>query len=182
MHIENVSASCGIVYQFMNTATVTDTTKFIAVSSSIGVFISAEGCGGCTHTIGYWKNHSGQGPQPDFVSQYLPLMLGDSGPQTVSVATAFQAWQILSIDGTYGPPSNGIAKLYAQLLAAKLNIANGANGTAVFSVIQSADVFLGAHAWTSWGSLLRSQKQMVLDWVSALDEYNNGITGPGHCE
>ena len=38
-----------------------------------------------------------------------------------------------------GDASNGINKLYAQLLAAKLNIANGANGSAVLQTITQAD-------------------------------------------
>ena len=77
--------------------------------------------------------------------------------------------------------ANGINKLYGQLLGAKLNIANGAGGSAVASVISSADTFLATHNSADWGSLTKAQKTQVNTWVTALDAYNNGFTGPGHC-
>lgn len=135
---------------------------------------------GCTYTIGYWKTHAGgQGNNPDVVTALLPISLG-----SLQVTTAAQAISILSMEGSNGvkDASNGINKLYAQLLGAKLNIANGSAPAAVASVIADADAFLTTHDSTSWASLTKAEKQQVLDWMTTLDNYNNGLIGPGHCD
>jgi hypothetical protein len=134
----------------------------------------------CTRTIGYWKNHAGFGPQRDVVTPLLPIWLGTAaGAKSVLVTSAAQAVELLNRSGD---ASNGINKLYAQLLAAKLNIKNGANGSAVAQTITDADVFLSAHAAADWGSLSGAERERVLTWMSTLDAYNNGRLGPGHCD
>lgn len=156
-----------------NTASFTtnDTGTTGSDSWSILVHVPANGC---TLTIGYWKNHAGLGPQDNVLGQYLPISLG-----SLSVTSEAQAVQILNFNGD---ASNGINKLYAQLLAAKLNIANGADGSAVASTISAADSFLATRTPASWSSLTRTQKNQVLSWAQTLDNYNNGIIGPGHCD
>lgn len=137
---------------------------------------------GCTLTIGFWKNHAGFGPQPDLVTQYLPIWLGDEGgSESIQVTDAQMAVDILSMF-VYGHPSNGITKLYAQLLGAKLNIANGADDVAISDIIDAADEFLADYSWSDWGSLDKNTKKTVLGWQEAFDEYNNGDIGPGHCD
>lgn len=137
---------------------------------------------GCTLTIGYWKTHAGFGPQPDMVSQYLPIWLGTAdGDHSLHVINAGMAVDVLKMF-TYGVPSNGITRLYAQLLGAKLNIANGADYAAVAAAMADADAFLAAHFWTEWDDLSRDTKKTVVGWQSLLDDYNNGIVGPGHCD
>jgi len=141
--------------------------------------------GGCTMTIGYWKNHAGFGPQADVVTPLLPKLLGTSGgAKTQSVTTAAKAVQFLSFNGSNNvfAASNGINKLYAQLLAAKLNIANGANGSAIASTITAADAFLATNDSLSWAGLSKSTQATVNGWMTALDNYNNGLAGPGHCD
>lgn len=134
----------------------------------------------CTLTIGYWKNHAGLGPQADRVSPLLPQWLGTAGGQSsVQVTTNAQAVTLLDYSST---ASNGIDKLYGQLLGAKLNLAAGADGAAVASTITSSDAFLAGHADTSWTGLSGAAQQSVLGWVGTLDAYNNGLTGPGHCQ
>ncbi len=136
---------------------------------------------GCTLTIGYWKTHAGFGPQPDMVTALLPIWLGTpGGTHSVQVTTAAMAVDYLS-QFVYGVPSNGITKLYAQLLGAKLNIANGADNASAAAAIAAADAFLANYDWTAWSSLSKSNKKLVLGWQSLLDEYNNGDIGPGHC-
>jgi len=81
----------------------------------------------------------------------------------------------------YGSSSNGVTKLYAQLLAAKLNIANGSDSAAVASTITSADSFLVNSNWQDWSALNAAERQVVLGWKTMLDRYNNGGIGPGHC-
>ncbi len=135
---------------------------------------------GKTRTIGYWKTHAGFGPQRDVVTDLLPVWLGTSGgAKSIYVTTAGSAVSYLSMSGG---ASNGIVKLYAQLLAAKLNIKNGASNSAVASVIAAADTFLATKNAADWDKLSKADKNMVLGWMTTLDQYNNGIIGPGHAD
>jgi hypothetical protein len=137
---------------------------------------------GCSLTIGYWKNHAGFGPQADMVTPLLPIWLGnDGGAKSLHVTTAAMAVNVLVMK-TYGTEENGITKLYAQLLGAKLNAANGASTIDIDAVMADADAFLATHDWLDWESLDDPTQQMVLDWMEALDDYNMGDIGPGHCE
>ncbi len=137
---------------------------------------------GCTRSKGYWKNHAGFGPQKDAVSDLLPIWLGfPDSAAAFGVTDARTAVDILQMK-TYGEPSNGITKLYAQLLAAKLNIAAGADGSAIDHAIEGADLFLGTHDWRSWESLSKTDQKQVLTWMGTLGEYNEGLIGPGACD
>jgi hypothetical protein len=137
---------------------------------------------GCTLTIGFWKTHAGFGPQDNVVSQYLPIWLGNAGgTESIAVTDSAIAHDIL-MRNVYGKNSNGITKLYAQMLGAKLNIAAGADDTDVALIIGLADNFLADHYYTDWDSLDKPTQKVVLGWMSDFDDYNNGITGPGHCD
>ncbi len=136
----------------------------------------------CTLTIGFWKNHAGFGPQADVVTPLLPIYLGNvGGTQTLRVANAAEAVAILKMK-QYGDASNGIAKLYAHLLAARLNIANGTDDADIADTIDDADDFLAMYDHGDWNSLTRTQKDMVNSLKSMLDDYNGGKIGPGHCD
>ncbi|MGE5328961.1 MAG: hypothetical protein ACM3KR_05590 [Deltaproteobacteria bacterium] len=172
-------SSCGD-YAVTNTASfITNDTGSTGSSSwTVNVHVP---CAGCTLTIGYWKTHAGFGPQSDMVTPLLPVYLGTpGGSKTILVSNNVIAVNILN-QNVYGEPSNGITKLYAQLLGAKLNAANGADDSAVSSIISAADAFLVTHNFTNWVGLSKSEKQKVLGWVTILDNYNNGLIGPGHC-
>jgi hypothetical protein len=75
---------------------------------------------------------------------------------------------------------NGLVSLSHQLIAAKLNVANGADDTDVSSSLAAADALIGAKVVPPVGSdfLLPSSTDAL---NQALDDYNNGLTGPGHC-
>lgn len=173
--------TCGN-YQFTNTASF-KTNDTSATGSSAWTIPVNVPCAGCTRTIGYWKTHAGFGPQADQVSKWLPLWLGTPPPpckpnKSVNVTTAGQAVGLLSFSGE---ASNGINKLYAQLLAAKLNIAAGAGGGAIAATQTAADSFLAANNAANWAALSRTDRNNVLGWATLLDKYNNGLIGPGHC-
>jgi hypothetical protein len=118
----------------------------------------------CTFTQGYWKNHPSVWP----VSS---LMLG-----TVTYSKA----QLLSI---LGQPAggNGLIILAHQLIAAKLNIANGASSTSVATTIAQADAAIGNLVVPPVGSGYLSPGS-TNGWSTTLDDYNNGQLGPGHCD
>ena len=176
-------SACGD-YRVDNTASfVTDDTGGTG-SSSAAVTAHVPCQTGCTLTIGYWKTHAGFGPQADMVTRLLPLRLGTSGgAKSINVTTAGLAVQLLSFNGSNNvfAASNGINKLYAQLLGAKLSGAAGASLSAVASTVAAADAFLATHDSTSWSSLTNAQRATVNGWASSLDDYNNGLLGPAHC-
>jgi len=179
--IRNVSAPCDTYFYLNNTATLKESDTHQKRTASAMVTIYTGPCpGGCTLTIGYWKTHAGfTGRNPDRVTPLLPIWLGTTGgAKSIQVTSAAQAVSLLSMSGD---ASNGINKLYAQLLGAKLNMANGADGSAVASTIAAADAFLATKKAADWGSLSKADKQMVLGWMTTLDNYNNGYIGPGHC-
>jgi hypothetical protein len=137
---------------------------------------------GCTYGKGFWKNHAGMGPQEDLVTDLLPLSLGnEDGEMSLNVETAEMAYDILG-QMVYGVPSNGITRLYAHLLTAKLNIANGADDEDIADVIAAADDFLAENDWNGWGELSQEDRQMVNGWKDLLEDYDEGEIGPGHCD
>ena len=139
---------------------------------------------GCTHTIGFWKNWTGLKNQPDMVSQYLPIWLGDAGgTKSLQVTDVYMAVDVLTMK-TYGKNNNGVTKLYAQLLGTKLSIADGADDSVVADAIADADAFLADNDWTDWAdeNLTEAEMAMVMYWQGMFDDYNNGDIGPGHCD
>jgi hypothetical protein len=138
---------------------------------------------GCTYGKGYWKNHAGFGPQADSVSHLLlPIWLGnEDGGKSLAVGDAGMAVDLLQ-QHTYGEPSNGITKLYAHLLTAKLNIVNFANPADIYETIGDVDDFLADHDWHDWESLSKDDRKMVLGWKDMLESYNEGYIGPGSCD
>jgi hypothetical protein len=181
------TAQCG-------THTVDNTARYVAgdtgatgsssVSTEVTVVCEPPPGPACTRTIGYWKTHAGFGPQADVVTPLLPVTLGTpGGAKSVTVTTAALAVQLLSMEGTNGvkSASNGINKLYAQLLGAKLNAKSSADTSSVAAVIAAADAFLATHDTLSWKSLSKAQQAQVNAWMSALDAYNNGLGSADHC-
>jgi hypothetical protein len=163
-----------------NEATLTGQTTQVAKKSAWKVEVSIPCNLGCTLTIGYWKNHGGFGPQRNMLTPLLPITLGTGGGKSLVASTPKIAVDILS-QQVYGAPSNGITKLYAQLLAAKLNIKSGASSSGIASTISAADQFLTNYAHTDWAALSKTQQTQVTKWVSSLDSYNQGLTIVPHC-
>jgi hypothetical protein len=115
---------------------------------------------GCTLTQGYWKTHPEAWPVTSL---------------TLGTVTYTQA-QLLSI---LNQPvqGNGLIALAHQLIAAKLNALSGATPS---SAITQADTLIGSLVVppVGSGSLAPSATSTL---VGALDSYNSGTTGPGHC-
>lgn len=137
---------------------------------------------GCTRGKGYWKNYAGFGPQLDQLSDLLPISLGAAGgDKSLHVDDVRIAVDVLAMK-TYGCPKNGITKLYAHLLAAKLNIATGADAEKVAATIDEADAFLAERDWLVWKELDKDARRLVAEWKDIFESYNNGEIGPGSCE
>jgi hypothetical protein len=129
-------------------------------------------CGSCTYTQGYWKNHYPTEWPADVISSGLTL-------GTVTY-TAAQLQQILQTDPGGQGGANGLIQLAHQLIAAMLNVENGASDAAISSTLTSAHALIGALVVPPVGSGYLSPAS-VSALVQALDDYNNGVTGPGHC-
>ena len=133
--------------------------------------------GGCTLTQGYWGTHN------DLVCATNPgSPLCISWPVTsltLGTVTYDQA-QLLSIFNTPAA-GNGLIALAHQLIAAKLNVANGADDSAVAGAIVSADALIGGLVVppVGSGSLAPSATSAL---ITTLTNFNEGAIGPGHCQ
>jgi hypothetical protein len=117
----------------------------------------------CTYTWGYWRNH---------------LELWPAGPYVLGTVVYTQAELVSIFDEPVA--GNGLISLAHQLIAAKLNIAAGADPTAAAAAIAAADALIGSLVVPPVGSgyLAPSSTSSL---TQTLDDYNNGVIGPGHC-
>jgi hypothetical protein len=122
----------------------------------------------CTYTQGYWKTHPEAWPP-----SCTPMTLG------ANVYTAAQLMQILN----QPVAGNGAISLAHQLIATKLNICMGSDAAAVSACVTAADALLsgcGANMVPPLGTC-NIAPATTSATTQCLDDYNNGITGPGHC-
>jgi hypothetical protein len=117
---------------------------------------------GCTYTLGWWKNKGAADAAAfDF----------DGGTNNG-----------LSVLNT-APRGNPYIILAHQYIAASLNSANGATltGSALTAYNSATDYFAVASVSTplAGGTYTKTQ---ITDIAAVLDDYNNGLIGPGHCE
>jgi hypothetical protein len=150
----------------VNTATSVTNDTATEDTSSWTVDATVECDLGCTLTQGYWKTHSREGPAPYDDAWAL---LGAAQEDTVFFSSGKTYYQVLWT----APKGNPDYILAHQYIAAQLNMLNGASTPAN---VQTA--FDAATAYFSGGTASRST---ILGWASLLDQYNNGIVGPGHC-
>lgn len=119
---------------------------------------------GCTYTQGWYKN---------------PKHVWPEG--ALQRNTAFDGGASLETILNTPPKGNVYYILAHQYITALLNVQGDADPADVQDELDdAADYFAAASpadplpaGWT---------KEMVTDLATALDEFNNGITGPGHCD
>jgi hypothetical protein len=118
---------------------------------------------GCTYTQGFWKNHPENWPT-----------------NQLSLYSGRKAMRLL-----WTPPKKGNAYIILahQFIAAELNMANGA------SIPEEVD-----HAWKTGRRILYNYRReesisktsphrtLAIAAAKVLDNYNNGLIGPGHCD
>jgi hypothetical protein len=153
---------CNTAYVFR--AAALDATSQLRVSDTITcATLQCVGGSSCTYSQGYWRNHPNAWP-------VTSLILG---------TVTYQAAELMAI--LENPAQgNGLIILAHQLIAAKLNIANGADPTAVQQTLIDADAMIAALVIPPIGtdSLLPSQTSGLTE---TLTQYNEGTIGPGHC-
>ena len=131
---------------------------------------------GCTKTQGYWKTHSGidngkgngngkgktkyDATWDDYLNSTLDRLGSTTYPNLLWMA-----------------PQGGNADLILahQFIAAELNVAAGASipGNVLAVWLEAQAYFAGDR---------EASRSELIAWAEILDDYNNGIYGPGHCE
>ena len=76
---------------------------------------------------------------------------------------------------------NGLVVVAHQLIAAKLNIAHGADPADAAQAISDADTMIGGFVVPPIGANYLPPSQTD-NLTEALTEYNEGTIGPGHCD
>jgi hypothetical protein len=142
------------------------------------VIVTGCGDGGCTLTQGYWKTHSARGPAP-YDDTWAQLPQSENTPFFTSGKSYYQVLQT-------APQGNAYYILAHQYIAAELNQLNGASIPAtVLSAYNAATTLFQNPAYTPAyiGGLKGSNalRNQYLSYAKTLDDYNNGLTGPGHC-
>ena len=119
---------------------------------------------GCVFGQGFWKNHPNQWP----VTQ---LQLGN---------VTYNQQQLLSI---LNQPvrGNGLVLLAHQEIAAKLNIANGADGSCIQQTLADADALIGDLVVPPVGDGFLPP-EVVSGLADTLDEYNGGDLCAPECD
>ncbi len=152
-----------------NTATFTTNTTQTQGSASATVQVKVPCPEGCTLTQGYWKTHSRYGPAP-----YDPTwaLLGEDTPFYGSSQTYHQVlWT--------APRGNAYYLLAHQYIAAKLNVLKGtATVPEVDQALAWAEGLFSTYTPTGVPKDLATQAKA---YATTLDNYNNGLVGPGHC-
>jgi hypothetical protein len=163
---------CGHTYAFRAFAHATSTLNRSAWSNTTScATIACVSDGGCTLTQGYWKTH-GPIPTGNNVNEWAVTSLTLGGV----------SYTDLELQAIFDKPAagNGLISLAHQLIAAKLNVASGADDSAAAASIAAADALIGSLVVppVGTGSLPNSATSAL---NGALTSYNEGSIGPGHC-
>ncbi len=161
---------CGI-YEFGNVASFVTNDTGATGSASWTVAVDVPCLGGCTLTPGYWKTHSKYGPAPYDATWAL------IGEDTLFFKSGQSWYKVL-----WTPPSGGNAYyiLAHPYIAARLNILNGAASTPeVNAALVKAESFFNAYKPAD--KLTKAVRDAAIANAGLLDQYNNGLIGPGHC-
>jgi hypothetical protein len=135
-------------------------------------------CAGCTLTPGYWKTHSSYGPAP-YDETWALLPQGADTTFFLSGASYYQA--------LWTPPAGNVYYVLARAyIAAELNGLNGASLAPVQPAFVAAAGILAtdtpAYVATLRGRGGLAHRGEILQLAAILDDFNNGLVGPGHCD
>ena len=165
--------SCGTAYVFRAFAHATNALQRSDFTGNLTCSTLACGSGEtCTYSQGYWKTH-GPIPTGNNVNEWpvASMTLG---------AVSYTDLQLQSIFDTPAA-GNGLIALAHQLIAAKLNVAKGADSAAIDATVAAADALIGGRVVppVGTGSLANSATASL---IATLSSYNEGAIGPGHCD
>jgi hypothetical protein len=135
--------------------------------------------GGCTRPQDYWRFYN---------PQFCPFVPGDLGGnhcvdwRVTSLTLGSVSYTVEDLISILNAPAsgNGLLALAHQLIAAKLNVAAGADDSAVATTIAAADALVGGLVVppVGDGSL---DPGVVATYTATLAAFNEGAIGPGAC-
>jgi hypothetical protein len=117
---------------------------------------------GCTYTQGYYKNKG---------SGLLP---------TGNFFLSGQTWH--SVLETAPKQGNAYYILAHQYIAAVINAKTASTTTAVDAALAGAATYFAKATAANWSVNGTYSKEQLTGWADVLDAYNNGASGPGHCD
>ena len=135
---------------------------------------------GCTLTSGYWKTRSKYGPAP-YDDTWTSIGSG-AGSDTPFFLSGKSYHDVL---WTVPKGGNAYYILAHAFIAAELNIAAEASMPGdVASAWSEAKVYFETYTPNEIKALGKKVplRGWMIDLAEIIDNYNNGITGPGHCE
>lgn len=162
--------ACGNTASATQTITVVDTMSPVLVMPSSMELEATASCGAvlacCTRGLGYWKNH------PDLWPLDTVLVMGQPWSKMDALRVL---WTPPSGDPTY--------LLVHQLIPALLNTANSCSGETwrvMADLLSDAQTWLTEHPLGS-NELSAVEREMTLQLAAQLEDFNEGVTGPGVC-
>lgn len=166
-------------YEVCGSYTVENVASFVAGTTGVtnsdrwDIPVSVPCNQGCTRTQGYWGTRSKYGPAPYDATWALVTPDGEDSPFFSSGQTWYQVLQT--------PPAGGNAYyiLAHQYIAVVLNQLSGADTSAVSTELALAAQLLADYTPSS--SITGALRDSFINTAGALDDYNNGVIGPGHC-
>lgn len=169
----DVSGECG-ESQFVNIASfvTNDTGATGSDSHTVNVTVNCET--GCSLTQGYWKTHSTYGPAP---YDNTWALLAD-GADTTFFLSNQSYYEVLWTS----PAGNAYYNLAHQYIAAELNLLNGASSSAITTEMAAAKQLFDTYSPAQVAALKGKDKAAWTALAQKLDAYNNGLTGPSHCD
>lgn len=160
-----------------NTATLTTNDTQTVDTADERVLVHVECIIGCTLTQGYWKTHSIYGPAAHPDDNWATV----GGPDAEFFLSGMSWLEVFKT----APKGNAYYNLAHQYMAAVLNANNEATvPTAVQDAIDDATAFFNTYTPDTFNALgKKSQvRKDVLTWAGILGSFNEGLTGPGHCD
>lgn len=142
---------------------------------------------GCTLTQGYWKTHGEKldkkgNPSKKYDDTWESIGPDGSGelfyPDDIKDQTYMEVLNTSAADG------NAYYILAYQFIAAKLNMENASAPQVVIDAFNEAhDLFNNpANTPEAVKDFVDPERQNWIDIKDVLDDYNNGLIGPGHCD
>ena len=169
------------IYNFENIATYTsgDTLETSSDFHTITVTVPPED-ESCTLTPGYWKTHSFEGPASCVDNWGACIAWGGQENNILYSSSGLSMYEIL-----WTPPKGSAwFTLAYQNIAAWLNHYQlGASmPPKVYNAFIASWDYLNTYSLSNVADKKFKQKSEFIKLTKILSDYNNGITGPGHCQ
>jgi hypothetical protein len=171
-------AICG-TYTVDNTASFVTNDTGTTGSDDWTITVNVPCTGGCTLTPGYWKTHSEYGPGP-YDDTWALL---ENGADTQFSQSGQTYYEVLWTNPSGGNAYYILAHAY---ISSELNFLNGADPSVVAqAAYDAATALFSTYTPTEVAALKgkngRELRGQFISLAEALDAYNNGYIGPGHC-